>query len=147
MWTFGSMSFVCLWRWFYCDTDTFNADAWLYPAFSVHTLRWSECTTDTSVMRTHGSIPLMSVWRCHFTMIQTPVMQTFRSASLVSMIMRFDYNTATSVTQTLGTVPLVSLENLFRQKLGWVIWGYVHRKPHEFSTGRKIWPAHFNRHT
>lgn len=45
-------------------------------------------------------------------------MQTFRSASLVSMIMRFDYNTAIRVMQTLGTVPLVSLENLFRQKLG-----------------------------
>ena len=132
---------------FYCDTDTFNADTRLYPAFSVHTVRWSECTTDTSVMRTHGSITLMSVWRCHFIVIQTPVMQTFRSASLVSMIMMFDYNTATSVTQTLGTVPMVSLETLFRQKLGWVIWGYVHRKPHEFSTGRKIWPAHFNRHT
>ena len=36
------------------------ADTWLYPAFSVHTVRWSECTTDTSVMRTHGSIPLTS---------------------------------------------------------------------------------------
>ena len=56
--------------------------------------------------------------RLGFTVIQAvPVMQTFGSASLISIIMSFDYNTATSVRQTLGIVPLVSLENLFREKL------------------------------
>ena len=77
-----------------------NADTWLYP-FDVRMKVPFYCDTDTCQVDT---------W--------TPVMQTFRSASLVSMIMRFDYNTAISVMQTLGTIPLVSLENLFRQKLG-----------------------------
>ena len=69
-----------------------NADTWLYP-FDVRMKVTFYCSTDTCNV---------DVWLCLFGI----------------HVLRFDYNTAIPVMQTLGTVPLVSLENLFRQKLG-----------------------------
>ena len=81
------------------------------PLLSV--LKRFDCNADTSVKRTLGTVPLVSVLRrfdCH---TDTSVKWTLGSVPLVSVLKRFDCNTDTSVKRTLGTVPLVSVLRRF----------------------------------